>query len=73
MSSTKDTYQRGYLFLSAFIASKAKKQDPEVKAQNEFIHSTHKEDRDRETVLKQTSASPPVKMKEKDTFSYMVT
>lgn len=50
------------LFLSVFIASKGKKQDPEVKAQNEFIHKAHREDRNRRTFLEQTSISCPVKI-----------
>ena len=54
------------------MASKAKKQDSEVKAQSEFVHNAQREDKARGTVLEQMSASPPVKMKEKGTFSYLI-
>lgn len=47
--------------LLVFIASKAKKQNPEVKALNEFIHKVHREDRTREALPEQMSASSPVK------------
>lgn len=49
------------------------KQDPEIKAQNEFIHNAHKEERARGTLLEEISIGSLLKMKEKDTFSYVVT
>ena len=58
--------------MSVTIASKAKKQDSEVKAQNESVHNAQRKVKARGNLLKQMSASPPVKMKEKGTCSYMI-
>lgn len=49
------------------------KQDPEIKAQNEFIHNTHEKERARGTLLEQMSIGSLLKMKEKGAFSYVVT